>query len=412
MNVLLHPVGSHGDVHPFIGLGIELLRRNHRVTVITNEHFGPLARSAGLNFAPVGDDAMYRSLMRETDLWHPTKGPTFVLKKGVRPLLAAACEAIGRHYVPGETVVVGSSLGMAARIFQDATGAPTATVHLSPICFRSDHDPPTYSGVWMPKSALARRALLWFADHVVVDPTIAPAINRIRAGVGLPKVRRILKDWWNSPARVIGMFPQWFAPAQTDWPTQTVLTGFPLYDERDTTPISPELERFLNAGDAPIAFTPGSAMLHGHEFFKTACTACAKLGRRAILLTRHKEQVPATLPPDVIHVDYAPFGALLPRCSAVVHHGGIGTAAQGLSAGIPHLVMPMSHDQPDNASRLDRLGVGITVNPQMFEVVNVYDALLKLESDPNYVRKAREISEKMKSDHGLERTADLVEELI
>src|SRR6185436_13395214 len=83
---------------------------------------------------------------------------------------------------------------------------------------------------------------------------------------------------------------------------------------------------------------------------------CALLGRRGILLTRHREQVPDNLPREVIHIDYAPFSQLLPRCAALVHHGGIGTSAQALASGVPQLVTPFTHDQPDNAARLKRLG--------------------------------------------------------
>ncbi|HEX5502282.1 MAG TPA: nucleotide disphospho-sugar-binding domain-containing protein, partial [Thermomicrobiales bacterium] len=87
------------------------------------------------------------------------------------------------------------------------------------------------------------------------------------------------------------------------------------------------------------------------------------------------EQLPARLPAGVVHRDYLPLGALLPGAAALVHHGGIGTTAQGLAAGVPHLVMPMSHDQPDNAARLRRLGVGAALAPRRFTGRAVADAL-------------------------------------
>ena len=144
------------------------------------------------------------------------------------------------------------------------------------------------------------------------------------------------------------------------------LTGFPLYDEGDVAPLSADLQRFLEAGDPPIAFTPGSANWQGRHFLTESAGACRLLGRRGILLTRHREHVPDPLPPGVIHVDFAPFSRLLPRCAAVVHHGGIGSAAQGLAAGVPQLAMPMAHDQLDNATRLKRLGVARWVAQKAF----------------------------------------------
>ena len=94
------------------------------------------------------------------------------------------------------------------------------------------------------------------------------------------------------------------------------------------------------------------------DFFEQSALACQKLGRRGILLTKFDEQIPKVLPADVIHVPYAPFSQLLPRCAAIVHHGGIGTTSQALRAGIPQVIVPLAHDQPDNASRVKKLGVG------------------------------------------------------
>jgi UDP:flavonoid glycosyltransferase YjiC (YdhE family) len=99
-------------------------------------------------------------------------------------------------------------------------------------------------------------------------------------------------------------------------------------------------------------------MMHGARMFRAAIEACRLLGERGLLLTRFAQQLPAPLPAFVHHCDYAPFRKLFPRCGAVVHHGGVGTTAQALAAGIPQLILPMAWDQPDNARRVKRLGAG------------------------------------------------------
>jgi UDP:flavonoid glycosyltransferase YjiC (YdhE family) len=109
----------------------------------------------------------------------------------------------------------------------------------------------------------------------------------------------------HSPLRLIAMFPEWFAPRQPDWPPQTRLIGFPLYSEEGVVEPSPEVVRFIDAGQPPLVFTPGSAYLFGHDFFAAAADACGRLGQRGLLLTRFPEQVPANLPADVRHVDFA-----------------------------------------------------------------------------------------------------------
>ena len=104
---------------------------------------------------------------------------------------------------------------------------------------------------------------------------LGPAVNALRAEFGLTPVAGILNTWWNSPDRVIGLFPDWFAQPQDDWPAQARLTGFPRYDESDTAPLDPGLDAFLAAGPPPVAFTPGSAMYHGHRFSATASPPAA-----------------------------------------------------------------------------------------------------------------------------------------
>src|SRR5439155_15601643 len=106
--------------------------------------------------------------------------------------------------------------------------------------------------------------------------------------------------------------------------------------------------------------------------------ACRRLGRRGLLLTRHRDHLPTTLPPGVIHVHYAPFSQLLPRCAAFVHHGGIGSSAQALASGVRQLVTPFTHDQPDNASRLKRLGVAAVIPARKYTAGRIAGALQML----------------------------------
>ena len=358
MHALLIAIGSHGDVHPFCGIGAALRRRGHDVTVVASSYFEPLVRKLGLGFASVGTAEEYRALAGNPDLWHPTRGFKWLMENTLK-LLAPVYDAIVQRYVPGETVVAASSLAFAARVAQDERNIPTATVHLQPSVFRTAYDVPRIAGSpirsWQPR--WLKRAMWKVADWAVIDRGLAPGINAFRAGKGLGPVKGIMDQWWNSPRLVIGMFPEWFGPPQPDWPAQTRLVGFGLYDEGDVEPLPEALVRFLEAGEKPIAFTPGSAMWHARGFFDAAVGACRLLGRRGVLLTRYAGHVPPGLPAGVIHVDFAPFSALLPRCAAVVHHGGVGTLSQGLAAGVPQVVTPMAHDQPDNAERLERLGV-------------------------------------------------------
>jgi UDP:flavonoid glycosyltransferase YjiC (YdhE family) len=188
------------------------------------------------------------------------------------------------------------------------------------------------------------------------------------------------------------------------------MAGFPQYDESDQQHLSPSLRQFLDAGDAPIVFTPGSANQNAAAFFRAAVDASARLNRRALLLTRFTEHLP-TLPPTVHHEGYAPLSRLLPRSAALVHHGGIGTLAQALAAGVPQLTMPMGFDQPDNTARLLRLGVADWIAPSQFTGERVAPLLDRLLTDPAVASSCAKYAALLKDGSALARTCDLVEAL-
>ncbi len=412
MKVLLTPLGSHGDVHPFVGLGMELTRRGHAVTVITNPYFQSLIERAGLPFVPLGTVEQFREVLENPLVWHPMEGFKLLLRymvSAMRPLY----EAIAANYVPGETVVVHSPLGVGARLAHEKLGVPLATVHLAPSSLRSVVGPLVLPNVrvpgWMP--AFLKRAVYWCGDRILVGPLVDAPINAYRAELGLPAIARPLAVWWNSPQRILAMFPDWFAASAPDWPTQTRLCGFPRFDERGLVELPAELEAFLQAGEPPVIFTPGSAMQHGHAFFKAALEACARLPCRGILLTMHADHLPERLPDTVRHFTYIPFSQVFPRAAAVVHHGGVGTLAQGLAGGVPQLIMPMGYDQPDNAERLARLGVGAALSVHRFTGPNLA-AKLRLLLQPEVRQRSRELAGRLTNEQPLQRMCTLVEELL
>lgn len=413
MHFILTALGSAGDVHPFAGLGWHLRQRGHRVTVLANPLFEPLLRGLDLEFVPLGTVEQFRDIQDNPDLWHPTRGFPLVVEFGVRPTLRPIYEAIRQRYVPGQTVVGAHALDYAARIAQEKFGAVVANVFLQPVVFRSVHLPPVLlpglTGAWTPRWAI--NAIHWLTDFALGDRHLGPPINQLRRELGLAPVRRILHHWWYSPQLALGLFPDWFAPPQKDWPPQAVLTGFPLWDEGDIAEMPKDLAAFLRAGPPPIAFTPGSAMLHGRQFFLAAREACHRLGERAVLLTRHAEQIPDGLPPTIHHCAYAPFSQLLPSCRALVNHGGIGSVSQALAAGIPQLVMPMAHDQHDNAERLKRLGVGAVLRPSRFTGRRVAEALDRLLSRPEVQANCRRCAERIEGRSGLAQAAHALEKL-
>jgi UDP:flavonoid glycosyltransferase YjiC (YdhE family) len=245
------------------------------------------------------------------------------------------------------------------------------------------------------------------ADQLI-DRAVAEPLNAFRSQFQLPPALRILGDWWLSPQLIVGLFPDWFAPPQSDWPPQSVLSGFPLYDGARADELPAPVAEFLRAGSPPIVFTPGTAMRHGQSFFRAAIDACQLLSRRGILLTRYREQLPATLPENVCHFEFPPLSSVLPHCAAIVHHGGMGTTAQGLAAGIPQLIMPMAFDQPDNAARAVRLGVARTIARRAFRPRAVARLLTALLDSPTVAENCRTVAARTTSPQRLDAACDAI----
>jgi UDP:flavonoid glycosyltransferase YjiC (YdhE family) len=227
-----------------------------------------------------------------------------------------------------------------------------------------------------------KQFVYWAVDRVWVDRQLAPPVNQFRATLGLPPIGHVLGDWLHSPQLVLGFFPDWWAPIQPDWPPSLHLTGFVLHDAASHYDIPPEVDEFLAAGPPPTVFTPGSAGANLHSFFRESVETCRITGHRGMLVTSWTEQLPTNLPSNVRAFPYLPFSQILPRCAALVHPGGIGTIAQAIRAGTPQLVVPHGNDQPDNALRLERLHLGLSLYPERYKAPRVARALNALLGSP------------------------------
>lgn len=409
-HVILCPVGSAGDVHPLLGLGRVLRQRGVRVTLATAGYFRRQAEDEGFEFLDTLPDADFRAMVGDPRIWQPRHAVRLVMSQGVRPILERLYRLIERHQTPDETLLVGTSLAIPARVAQEKLGIPLVTVHLAPSLFRSNHEGPRLKPAMVHVGpAWFRRAQWWFADRFLVDPCITPWLNEFRHSLGLPPVTRVMADWWNSPLRILGMFPSWFFPPQPDWPSQLRLTGFPLYSEEGVTAPSAEVAEFMQAGSPPLVFTPGSANVFGGEFFAAAADACVRLGRRGLLLTRFPEQIPTNLPATVRHVDFVPFRWLIPRAAALVHHGGVGTMSQALAAGVPQVIMPLAFDQHDNAHRCEHLGVARTLPPSRFRGPALAALLAGLLDNPAVATRCRAAALQIAGHDGLATACDELE---
>jgi rhamnosyltransferase subunit B len=419
MRIVLTTFGTLGDVHPLLALALELRRRGHSPVLAVPEIFREKIEPLGIEFARVGPSLNPQDPEQVAALMDIRKGTERTLREILFPAirqsyaeLLAAVEAKG-----GVDLMLSGELAYQAPLVAETIGVPWASYVLAPLSFFSAHDAP----VLPPYPALARlqsavpvsgRAVARFARWITrhwPEPVLA-----LREELGLPRGRNVIFDAKHAPALVLAMFSRVLGEPQPDWPPNTLITGFVFYDgDAGKRELPPEVEAFLNAGPPPVVFTLGSAaVLDAGSFFEESARATQRIGERAVLLVgTDPRNLPRTSSPDLCVAQYAPFSQLFPHASLIVHQGGVGTTAQALQAGKPMLVMPYSHDQPDNARRVRRMGVARVIRRENYTAETAAVRIAALLKSRRTSRRAAEVGEVLRQEDGLRVACDALEAL-
>jgi len=407
MHAVLSSIGTDGDVFPYIGLADALRRRGHRVTLAAADRYQKTASELDLEFVSMFTESEMIEVLSNPRMWSPLFGPPLMAKWGGQflarqyKLLDEACG--------DDSVIVASPGLLPARTLQDKRNLPLVSLVLQPWMIKSSIAPPIMPAKLTLPPGLPKPigALYWRFFNLIGDVLTGAQLNRLRKSLDLPKVKHVF-EWWLSPDLILGTFPDWYAPPQTDWDSNIELCGFPLFDGRADRILPPETEAFCKAGAPPIAFTFGTGMMHAQRLFAMAVDACQSAGLRAILLTSHATQLPARLPDSIHRCAYAPFGELFPLCAAVVHHGGIGTTAKAFAAGVPQLIVPFAYDQLDNGTRVRSLGAGSFIKPTRLTVHRLADTVRLIQNQATIAR-CRELAARTAQTDALKMASEKIE---
>ncbi len=419
MRIVLSSFGTLGDIHPLIALALELRRRGHVPVLAVPALFRAKIVSLGLEFAPVGPILNPEDNQLVAMLMDIRKGTERTLREILFPAirqsyleLLAAVQANG-----GADLMLAGELVYQAPIVAEVTKIPWASFVLAPLSFFSRYDAP----VLPPYPMLARlqpalpgmgRAIARFARWVT--RSWPEPIYQLRAELGLGRGPDPIFEAKHSPWLVLAMFSRLLGDPQPDWPAVTQTTGFVFYDgDQGQRDLPPALEQFLQQGPPPLVFTLGSAaVLDAGDFYQQSALAAQLTGQRAVLLVgSDPRNVPQRLPDNVFVANYAPFSRLFPRASVIIHQGGVGTTAQALISGKPMLVMPYSHDQPDNARRVRRLGVARSIRRSKYTAEAAGKKIDLLLTSARIQRRAASIGEQLRQEDGLKSACDALEAL-
>ncbi len=390
MKVLINSIGSIGDVNPFLCLGMALEQRGHEVKLLGSGALKDHIQSSGLPFVEVLSKAHY-------DKWR-TMPPE--LDRGMEDIKAFSYMSLPSAHPSATAILDESDQGCVV------IGMPYQSIGVQFAKAKNPKKIHTIAAELAPRS--------W-----VLDPRYTTAFNGIFAPYLIATCRQLdlsidVDNWvkWLSIFdQKLAFYPHWFTHLSNSILTTTRPSNFLFYEKDDEAQLPDELTEFIDGGPPPIAITFGSFVSTHDHLFKIVIDVCQQLGVRAIILTQYAKQLPNPLPSHVFHANYVSLKRLLPKLRLFVHHGGIGTLAQALRAGIPHLTCPMAFDQFDNAGTLEVLNVSKTIGMNRITPSSFYEVLDELISDSTYSHNAKALAEHRFNDDGMETLCEQIERI-
>ncbi len=420
MRIVLSNIGTFGDINPLIAIALELKRRGHTPVMAVPAVFEPKIAPLGLDFHAIRPDIDPKNNLLVEMIYDVKKGTETGLREFLFPVLRHTYDDLldaATQPARADLLLLGE-LNYAGPLVAEVTGISWASYVLAPLSFFSAFDPPVLPPY--PRLARADKAVPGFGR---VIRRVARFVTRkwphpiyvLRSELGLAMGKNPIFDAKHSPWLVLALFSRVLGTEQKDWPPNTRITGFCFYDaDAGNQALPPHLEAFLAAGPAPVVFTLGSAaVLAAGKFYEVAARAAIKLGIRAVLLIGNdpRNRLKQPLPDSICVAEYAPYSELFPRAAMVVHQGGVGTTAQCLRAGKPMLIMPYSHDQPDNARRMRRLKLARVIERGKFTAPRVARTLDAMLAEPKYTVRAAEVAAQLAQEDGVRSASDALEEL-
>jgi sterol 3beta-glucosyltransferase len=364
MRVTLLAVGSLGDVLPFIALGTGLIRRRYEVRLASHATYSELAVSHGLDFAPVEGNPLDILNAKSGRAWlASTDNPLLFLARTSK----IAAQVLDAMSTDAWAAGMGSdaliySLPLAAIGYSIAEGLciPGIPASLYPL-----HPTREFPSIITPRLPLAGAAVNWLSGYCVAQL--------------FWQIIRINHDRWRREQLDLGPLPlgapfsryrklgipylYGYSPSVVadpgDWNDGLSASGYWFLEKTGEWRPPAELIEFLRAGSLPLYVGFGSMVeADCGALTETVVDALRRARRRAVISSGWGGLSRSGLPGFVFPVDRVPHDWLFPRVAAAVHHGGVGTTAAALRAGIPSIIVPYFADQFFWGRRVSELGLG------------------------------------------------------
>ena len=416
--IVISSFGSSGDLNPYLALALGLRQRGHDVSFAVEDSFRPPLERTGFPVRHLTGDA-YAMLAPFANRMYggmtPFAAISTILRHYILPTMRPKVAEL-RSICDGADLLILSPTHFAGTIAAELSGVPSVTVALTPTFRSRDIVPgPQTFDLPAPAQRLANRAA-WTLGNVVLRRLVDRPVNAVRAEYGLPPRRDLMSTGSLSRTFSAVAASPAFLAMPPDWPSYLHITGFLFWDGVEGWREPPALASFFDGAKPAVAVSSGSmgpavAGIFAH-FFATSIAAIRRAGARALVIGAAPQILPDPLPPDVLALDYTPFSLVYPRCAALIHHGGIGTTAQGLRAGVPALIVPWGADQFFNGGQVARIGAGRWMYRQFFTPASGARALHSLLHDKRYHERAAAIAAQIACEDGAAALCDAISGLL
>lgn len=370
MKITINAFGSRGDVQPYVALGKGLHAAGYQVVITTHKIFKELVLNNGLDCFPI-DVNPHEVLISQAvaDLGsNPVKVARWIAKN-INPVMKEMFQ-ITLESGSSADLILNSLLSFAGYHVGEKLGIPSIGAFLQPATPTRFY--PGASGIlpsrWMPFQGIINYSVSKLTNQFLFN-LLRPVINECRVDIlGLPPVGagfywQVDKPSSDTPI-LYGYSPS-VMPKPADWGPSQMVTGYWFLDLTGDYNPPADLRDFIKSGPAPVYIGFGSMVDHEKEKITELVFEAIELaGQRAILLGGWTDLGFGRLPDHFFRIDFAPHDWLFPRMRAVVHHGGAGTTAAGLQAGVPNVIIPFFGDQAFWAWRVHALGAGLKGPPR------------------------------------------------
>lgn len=416
MKITIFAFGSRGDVQPYVALGTGLMASGHSVCLNTHAIFESMVREHGLDFYPTpGDPREVLITHAVADLGNNPIKINRWLRMNFKPHLEELFR-VTLDAAQGCELMLISPLSLAAWHVAQKMRLPGIGVFLQPAT--PTRELPGSMAIplpdWVPFRGAYNYLTTKFSTQSLFN-MLRPLTNECRAEVlDLPPLSA--SYYWRTDAPKAGVpmiygFSPSVVPKPANWGPTIQVSGYWFLPDGQSYVPPTDLTGFLESGPAPVYVGFGSMVDHEREAMtRLVVEAITLSGQRAILLGGWSELGSAALPDHIFRIDSVPHDWLFPRMAAVVHHGGAGTTAAGLRAGLPNVIVPFFGDQTFWGWRVHQLGVGPKWIPRKrLTAERLAGAISQAVADPAMKRRAAELGSTIRAEDGISTAVALVE---